>query len=103
MPAEGLEPPTNGLQSSDRVFQGLMIQPLAALASPVPSPATAQLRHSQSEHGTFPAQGFVRRVQFDASPVFSCYYISEKSRSGMERNIWLSIPRLSRRMAWMIC
>jgi hypothetical protein len=57
MPAEGLEPPTNGLQSSDREFQGLMYQPLAALASPIPKPTTAQLRHTQSELDTFPAQG----------------------------------------------
>ena len=56
MPAEGLEPPTNGLQSSDLEFQGLMYQPLAALASPVPSLTTAQLRHTQSEFGTFVAQ-----------------------------------------------
>jgi hypothetical protein len=55
MPAEGLEPPTNGLQSTDLEFCGLIFQPLAALASPVPRPTTAQLRHSQSGLGSFPA------------------------------------------------
>lgn len=38
-----------------------------------------------------------------ASPEFSWYYITENSRSGMERSIWLSTPRLSRRMPWIIC
>jgi hypothetical protein len=33
-----------------------MNQPLAALASPVPRPITAQLRHTQSGLDTFPAQ-----------------------------------------------
>jgi hypothetical protein len=33
-----------------------MNQPLAALASPVPRPTTAQLRHTQSGLGTFLAQ-----------------------------------------------
>ena len=71
MPAEGLEPPANGLQSSNRELQGLMIQPLAALASPVPSLTTAQLRHSKSERGTFLAQMAMQQAQIDASPQFS--------------------------------
>ena len=43
--------PTNGLQSSDLEFSGLTYQPLAALASPVPRPTTAQLRHTPSALG----------------------------------------------------
>ena len=56
MPAEGFEPPTNGLQSSEREFQLLIDQPLAALVSPVPRPTKAQLRHTQVELGTFLGQ-----------------------------------------------
>jgi hypothetical protein len=62
MPAEGLEPPTKGLESTLRWSYGLINQPLAALASPVPRPTTAQLRHTQSGLDTFPAQGFVHRA-----------------------------------------
>ena len=56
VPAEGFEPLTNGLQSTDRVFQWLMNQPLAALASPAPRPTKARLRHTQVELGTLLAQ-----------------------------------------------
>jgi hypothetical protein len=47
---------TNGLQSSDREFWGLMYQPLAALASPISRPTTAQLRVSSthSRHRALP-------------------------------------------------
>ena len=62
MPAEGLEPPTNGLQSSDLEFQGLIFQTLAALASPVPRPTKAQLRHTQAEVGTILAQSISQRL-----------------------------------------
>jgi hypothetical protein len=71
MPAEGLEPPTNGLQSRPRWLYWIINQSLAALASPVPRPTTAQLRHVQAELDTFPAQGFALRAQVDASPDFS--------------------------------
>ena len=50
----GIEPPTRGF--SVRRFQGLINQPLAALASPDPSLTQAQSRHTQSELVTFPAQ-----------------------------------------------
>ena len=63
---------TNGLQSSDREFYGLMIQLLAALASPAPSLTTAQLRHGKSERGTFLAQVAMQQAQIDDSPQFSC-------------------------------
>jgi hypothetical protein len=49
-----------------------MIQPLAALASPVPSLTTAQVQHSKSERGTFLAQVSMQQAQIDASPQFSC-------------------------------
>lgn len=56
VPAEGVDPPTNGLQSSDRELHGRMYQPLAALASPDARCTKAQSRHTQSGFGTFPAQ-----------------------------------------------
>jgi hypothetical protein len=81
MPAEGLEPPTNGLQSTDREFCGLIFQPLAALASPVPRPTTAQLRHTQSGLGTFPAQGRAHCAQHDfPSRLLLIIYYREFSR-----------------------
>src|ERR1700736_3755895 len=52
----GIEPPTRGFSVRGRGFQGLNNQPLTALASPVPSLTQAQLRHTQSELVTFPAQ-----------------------------------------------
>ena len=58
MPAEGLEPPTNGLQTRYWVPQGLNKQSLASLASPVPRLTQAQFRHTQSELDTILAQGF---------------------------------------------
>ncbi|HEY1890933.1 MAG TPA: hypothetical protein VGG63_11030 [Steroidobacteraceae bacterium] len=47
----GIEPPTRGFSAGPRRFQGLINQSLAALASPVPRPTQAQLRHTQSELG----------------------------------------------------
>jgi hypothetical protein len=38
-----------------------MNQPLAALASPDPRHTKAQLRHTESEFGTFLAQSFAER------------------------------------------
>jgi hypothetical protein len=54
----GIEPPTRGFSVRCRWFQGLNNQPLAALASPLPSHTKAQSRHTEAEFVTFLAQSF---------------------------------------------
>jgi hypothetical protein len=51
----GIEPPTRGFSVRFLRFQGIMNQPLAALASPAPSLTMAHSWHTQSEFDTFPA------------------------------------------------
>src|SRR5882762_3859535 len=57
----GIEPPTRGFSVRCRWFQGLNNQPLAALASPLPSHTKAHSWHTQSELDTFLAQSFAER------------------------------------------
>ena len=47
MPAEGFEPPTNGLQIAAGAIATLSNQSLAALANPHSSLTTAHFGHSQ--------------------------------------------------------
>jgi len=51
VPAEGLEPPTNGLQITHLAKSLLITQSLAALATPHSSLIQSHFGHSQSESG----------------------------------------------------
>ena len=51
MPAEGLEPPTNGLQNPSGTADSLTNQSLAALATPHSRLAMAQSWHTQPGRG----------------------------------------------------
>src|SRR5439155_19435555 len=48
----GIEPPTRGFSNRCRMFWGLNNQPLAALASPLPSHTKAHSWHTRSEFDT---------------------------------------------------
>ena len=72
MPAEGLEPPTNGLQTRIRGFRGLCINHLQRLPAPSPGPP----RHNDGTPNLGSAQSRHRDVRIGHSlispPAFSC-------------------------------
>ncbi len=53
---EGIEPPTRGFSGRFLGFEGFTIQPLTALASPLPRHTKAQSWHTKSQFDTFLAQ-----------------------------------------------
>ena len=55
MPAEGFEPPTNGLQNPTGTIETLSNQSLAALANPHSSLTQSHFGHSQPWLVTWPA------------------------------------------------